>query len=332
MKAYVTGATGFIGTHLVRLMATTDHELTCLVRETSDVSTLDELHIPYVLGDVTDRASLERTMPGHDAVINLANVYDFWVPDKQIYYDVNVTGTRNVMLAALQAGVAKVVHVSTCLIYGNPAECPFDENCEPGPERFSAYAETKYLGTQIAWQLYEERGLPLVVVYPAGVIGSEDDKATGRYLTGLAKGRLPATVFPQSLLTFVHVQDVAQAILCALEKEGNIGEKYLLGGGILSFQQINTIVSQITGTRSPRMHMPDALVMLNARLLTAIADITKRPPLWDMSVDQIRTMKQGYQFHGSKAETELGITYTPLRRAIEDVLVSHGVAPQSAVP
>ena len=90
MKVFVTGATGFIGTHLAKRMAQTDHELTCLVRETSDVSTLRALNIPTIIGDVTHRASLVRSMLGYDAVINLANVYDFWVPDKRVYQDVNV--------------------------------------------------------------------------------------------------------------------------------------------------------------------------------------------------------------------------------------------------
>ena len=326
MKVFITGATGFIGTHLARRMAQTDHEFTCMVRETSNVSTLRALKIPTVIGDVTDRASLARSMPGHDAVINLANVYAFWVPDKRVYQDVNVEGTRNVMETALMSSVAKVVHVSTSLIYGKPVECPFTEDCEPGPVRFSAYAQTKYEGDQIAWELYKQQGLPLVAIYPSGVLGPDDHKASGRYIENLANGRLPVTVFNESALTFVHVRDVAEAILCALEKEGNIGEKYLVGARAITFNETNSIISEITGTSVPRIQLPDAMVMLNARLLTAIADVTKRPPLWDMSLDQMRTMKEGFQFDGSKAERELGFTYTPLRTAYEEAIASYQMA------
>ncbi|MGC9523449.1 MAG: NAD-dependent epimerase/dehydratase family protein [Anaerolineae bacterium] len=323
MKVFITGGTGFIGTHLVRLMAQTDHELTCLVRATSDVSTLRDLGIPMALGDVTDRASLERTMPGHDALIHLANVYDFWVPDKSIYRNVNVEGTRNVMEVALAEDVAKVIHVSTCVIYGKPAACPFDETCEPGPIRFSEYAQSKYEGTEIAWHLYEEQSLPLVVIYPGAVLGPNDDKATGRYINNLANGQLPMTVFTQSVLTFVHVKDIAEAILRALEKEGNIGEKYLIGAEALSFAEANAMVSDVSGAPIPKFQLPSIVVMLAARVLTAVADLTKRPPLWDMSLDQMRTIKEGSRFDGSKAERELGLTYTPVHTAIQEALASH---------
>ncbi|MGC9349583.1 MAG: NAD-dependent epimerase/dehydratase family protein [Anaerolineae bacterium] len=327
MKVYVTGATGFIGTHLMHLMAQTDHELTCLVRETSDVSTLRLLGIPTVVGDVTDRASLERSIPGHDALINLANVYDFWVPDKRVYHEVNVEGTRNVLETALAADVAKVVHVSTFVIYGKPVECPFDEECEPGPVRFSEYAQSKYEGDFVAWELYEQKRLPLVLIYPGAVVGPGDPKPTGRYIANFINGRLPVTVFGESRMSFVHVRDVAKAILLALEKEGNIGEKYLVAPGAISFDEINAMISEITGVPVPKIPLPDFMVMLNARLLTALADITKKPPWRGMSVDQMRTMMEGGQVATSKVERELGLTYTPIRTAIDEAIASYQTSP-----
>jgi len=325
MKVYVTGGTGFIGTEVMRQLAEREHDLTCLVRKTSNTGTLEELGVPTVVGDVTDRASIERTLPGHDALIHLANVYDFWLPDKRVYHDVNVTGTRNVMEAALAAKVAKVIHVSTCLIFGSPAECPFDEECPPGSECFSEYAQTKREGTEIALAMHQRQGLPLVTVYPSGVVGPDDPKATGRYLAAMATGKLPAQVFTNSRLTFTHVRDVAAAIVAALEKPDNIGEDYLVGGETVTFGQINRWVEELSGRRPPPFEMAPALVMLNARLLTAIADLIKRPPLWDMSVDQMRTMRKGYEFSGEKVARELGITYTPLREAVAESLASWGV-------
>jgi dihydroflavonol-4-reductase len=192
MKTFITGATGFIGTHLVKRLAQTEHKLRCLVRETSDVHTLKELRIPLITGDVTDKDSLLEGMKGCDWVVNLANIYTFWEPDKQIYTDVNVGGTRNVMECALETGVSKVVHVSTGGIYGKPEDCPFTEESPVGPVRFSEYFRTKYEGDLIAWELYEKKGLPLVMVYPVAVLGPGDPKTTGQYIQDLIYRRMPA--------------------------------------------------------------------------------------------------------------------------------------------
>ena len=153
MKTFITGATGFIGTHLVKRLAQTEHKLFCLVRKTSNLNRLKELGVTLIMGDVTDNDSLLEGMRGCDWVINLANIYSFWEPNKQIYSEVNIDGTRNVMECVLETGVSKVVHISTAGIYGKPAECPFTEESPVGPVRFSEYFRTKYEGDLIAWEL-----------------------------------------------------------------------------------------------------------------------------------------------------------------------------------
>ncbi|MGB5551569.1 MAG: NAD-dependent epimerase/dehydratase family protein, partial [Thermoanaerobaculia bacterium] len=180
MKVFATGGTGFIGSHLIDRLARDGHELRCLVRKTSDVRRLEQVGATLITGDVTDKASMLEGMKGCDWVVHLANIYDFWVPNRQIYTDVNVHGTRNVMECALEAGVSKVVHVSSSVIYGKPADCPFTEESPVGPVRFSEYAQSKYDGDLIAWELYERKALPLIVIYPGAVLGPRDDKATGR--------------------------------------------------------------------------------------------------------------------------------------------------------
>ncbi|KPL00168.1 MAG: hypothetical protein AMJ91_05210 [candidate division Zixibacteria bacterium SM23_73_3] len=323
MKTFITGATGFIGSHVVKRLADTEHKLFCLARTTSQVAELEEQGVTIIRGDVTDKNSLLEGMKGCQWVINLANLYSFWEPDKRIFADVNITGTRNVMECALETGITKVVHISTAGIYGKPAECPFTEESPVGPVRFSEYFRTKYEGDLIAWELHEKKGLPLLMIYPTAVLGPGDPKATGQYIQNLIHRRMPATVFHNSILTWVHVKDVAEAIVRAAEKENNIGEKYLVGRHQMSLEEINEMVKEISGVPLPKIRLPDSLVMINARLLTWLANLIKKPPMWGMSVDQIRTMREGFRIDGRKAERELGITYTPIRVALEEAITSY---------
>jgi dihydroflavonol-4-reductase len=323
MKIFITGATGFIGTHLVKRLVQTEHKLCCLVRKTSKVSELKELGVTLVSGDVTDRDSLLEGMKGCDWVVNLANIYSFWEPDRRVYKDVNVEGTRNVMECALETGISKMVHISTAGIYGKPADSPFTEESPVGTVRFSQYFQTKYEGDLVAWEFFEKKRLPLLMVYPGAVIGPGDPKATGKYIDDLIHRRLPARVFEDSVLTWVYVKDVAEAIVRALAKENNLGEKYLVGNNRLSFGEINQMIRKISGISLPRFRLPDPLVTLNAFFLTMVADIIKKSPLWGMSTDQIKTMKEGFRFDGSKAEKELGITYTPIRQALKEAIESY---------
>ena len=323
MRIFVTGGTGFIGTHLVRKLASTDHQVTCLVRRSSNTSVLEQLGVNFVSGDVTNPNSLRLAITGHDCIINLANIYSFWESDPRVYQRVNVEGTRSVMEIALEAGVSKVVHVSTGGIYGKPKDVPFTEESEVGPVQFSEYFRTKYVGDQIAWELFKNKRLPLVMVYPTAVLGPGDPKATGQYILRLLQRRLPARVLESCMFTFVHVNGVAEIIYRAATKENNIGEKYLAGKFQHTFGEINRMVSEISKVPLPRIYLPDSLVMLNAWLLTKIADIIKRPPIWGMAIDQIRVMKEGVRADGSKAERELGIVYSPIRKALEDAITSY---------
>jgi dihydroflavonol-4-reductase len=323
MRIFITGATGFIGTHLCKGLAQTKHELYCLVRKTSNVDQLKELGATLIMGDVTHRDSLSEGMRVCDWVVNLANIYSFWEPNEQIYTGVNIEGNRNVMECALKAGVSKVVHLSTPAVYGKPADRPFTEESPVGPLRFSEYARTKYAGDLIAWELYERKGLPLVVIYPGGVLGPGDPKASGQYIKALICRQVPARAFEDSILPWVHIKDVVEAIVRALEKENSAGEKYLLGGHQLSNREFNGMISEISGVPLPQLRLPHTLALASATLVTLLAGLTKNPPPVWLSADFLRTMKEGVYFDGSKAERELGITYTPIRVALEEGIASY---------
>ena len=322
MKIFVTGGTGFIGKHTIELLSKANHQLILLVRKTSDSSFLNKLNVTIIEGDLANKQSLLKGMDGCDSVINIAGHYTLWEADKKIYREVNIIGTRNVMECALESGIKKIVHVSTVGVYGKPKKEPFTEECTPGPVIYSEYFRTKSEGDKIVWDLYEKKGLPLVVIYPVCVLGPGDTKASGRYIKDLINRKLPALIFKEGIFSFVYVRDVAQAIVNALEKENNIGEKYLIGNHRYTWDEINKMVSEITSVPLPKLYLPNAVTMLNAYLLTGLANIFKHTPLWGMSIDQMKVMKVGFSVDGSKAERELGIKYTPIRFALQEAIDS----------
>ena len=322
MKIFVTGGTGFIGRYTTELLSKTNHQVKLFVRKSSNTSSFKYSNTTFVEGDLKNKESLLKGMQGCDSVINIAGHYTFWEPDKRIYSDVNIEGVRNVLECAIETDINKIVHVSTAGIYGKPAEEPFTEESTVGPVQYSEYFRTKYEGDKIAWDLFEKRNLPLVVIYPVCVLGAGDVKASGRYIKDLIRKKLPTTVFNNHTFSFVYVKDVAQALLKALEKENNIGEKYLVGNTRYTWKEINKMISEISGVPLPKLSMPNFLTMLNAYILTGLADIIKKPPLWGMAIDQMKVMKAGFSVDGSKAERELGIKYTLIRTALEEAIRS----------
>ena len=319
MKLFLTGTTGFIGQHLVRRLESIPHTLRCLVRDLGKARSLLP-GVELVQGDLADVESVRRGLAGCEGVIHLANVYSFWERDPRIYRTVNVEGTRRVLEGALEAGVRRVVHVSSVVIFGKPAQVPFTEESRPGPERFSEYARTKYEGDEIAWGLHQAKGLPLVMLYPCSVLGAGDPKASGQYIADLARGRMPARVLEHAVLTWVHVRDVAEAAVQALEREGLEGQHYLIGKHPLAVGALNQLICQVAGISLPRLCLPDFLTLATAAFFTGLSRLIRRPPPWGMSWDQVRTTQVGFRAAGLKAERELGLVYTPIHQAIAETI------------
>jgi dihydroflavonol-4-reductase len=315
----LTGATGFVGRHVAQLLAQRGHRVRCLVREKSNRRFLEDLggRFEFVTGDVLEPQTLEGFCEGADWLIHCAGYRDFWHPSRQFYFDLNCRGAENVMQAALAAKVEKFVHVSTPLAYGTPSEMPFAEDSPAGPHH-SEYARSKYLGDCAAWRLFEEKGLPLTIVYLAAVIGAGDPRPTME-VRRFVKGHIPALVGADTTFIYVHVRDAALAIVRAAENANSVGQRYLVGGERATTREYFGIISDLTGVSLPRFNVPDAVVLPLARLLTAIARWTgRRPPVPE---DIIRTTLAGsLLFDGSKAERELGIRYTPLRTALAEAV------------
>lgn len=316
MRAFVTGATGFIGGRVVRRLRQSGHDVSCLVRAGSNTSALEGLGVRLVRGDLTDKPSLVAGMAGADWLLHVGAAYSFWARDRRSFRRANVDGVRNVMEAALEVGVSKAVHVSSVVVFGQPAVSPVSEDTPPGVVLFSEYARTKREGDMAARELHEQRGLSLVVVYPGGVLGPGDPKPSGQYIRSLVRGRMPAVACDRAKFPFVHVDDVAGGIVRAAEVPGNVGERYILVAENLTFGEINRLVAEEAGIRLPRLRLPDPVAVGMAGLLTGLAKLTGRPPLFGLSLDEVNTMLHAVVFDGSKAARELGVVYKTVREAV----------------
>ena len=321
MKIFITGGTGFIGSQLVRCLAGSGHQLVCLARKNSEIRPLQEAGAAIVYGDLSDKESLRQGIQGCDWLVHLAASYTFWQVDRHVYHSANIQGMRNTMEAALEAQIKKVVMVSTVVTYGD-APWPITEDSQPGAGCASEYAQTKRAGDEVAWQLYRDQNLPLVVIYPSVVLGPHDRKSSGRYIQNLVQGRMPAQILTNKPFSFVYVKDVCSAIWQALEKENNIGEKYIVNGANMTWGELNQLICDVGNASVPILRLPTPMVFLNARMLSALSNVTKKAPWLDLSIDQVSIMNQGCVADGSKAERELGIHYTPMHEALADAVAN----------
>ena len=321
MKIFITGGTGFIGSQLVRCLAGSGHQLVCLARKNSEIRPLQEAGAAIVYGDLSDKESLRQGIQGCDWLVHLAASYTFWQVDRHVYHSANIQGMRNTMEAALEAQIKKVILVSTVVTFGD-AQWPITEDSLPGANCASEYAQTKRAGDEVAWQLYRDQNLPLVVIYPSCVVGPNDPKSSGRYIQNLVHGRMPAQILTNRPFSFVYVKDVCRAIFQALEKENNIGEKYIVNGANMTWGELNQLICDVGNASVPILRLPTPMVFLNARMLTALSNVTKKAPWLDLSIDQVSIMNQGCVADGSKAERELGIHYTPMHEALADAVAN----------
>ncbi len=324
----ITGATGFVGRHVVeRLLQEPDLKLRCLVRAGSDRARLNALgdRIELVEGDVCKPKTLPPWVDGAWGVVHLAGYRDFWSRERSLYDELKAQGAKNEMEAAVDAGVQKVVQVSTPLAFGFPDRIPFDEETAAGPHP-SDYARSKYEGDSIGWNLHRERGLPLTVVHLAAVIGAGDPCPTMEVQRAVEK-KLPALVGADTVYTYVYVRDAAEAIVRALLNPSTVGRRYLIGTERASTREYFEIIGDLADVPVPRLNLPESLLLPVAKLLEKIAKWTGTRPA--LPVDILKTTSAGsLLFDGSRAKHELGMQYTPLREAlreaVEEIQASRG--------
>jgi len=327
MRALVTGATGFVGGAVARALVRAGTDVRVLARSKSDAQNLTGLSIERVEGDLLDPASLGAALSGCQQLYHVAAYYALWAKNPAIFYDVNVTGTRNVLAAARRAGIERIVYCSTIGAIGLPAGGGLGTEDTPVSldQMAGHYKRSKYLAEQEALKFAKE-GLPIVIVNPSAPVGAGDVKPTptGQVIVDFMKGRMPAYI--ETGMNIVDVDDVATGHLLAMEK-GRQGERYILGCKNLMLKDVFDILSGLTGVNAPSLRLPRSLVLPLAHVNQWIASLTGRPPR--IPLEGVKMAKYRMHYDCSKAIRELGIPQTPPEAALEKAVRwfrAHGYA------
>ena len=330
MKVFVTGGTGFIGGHVIRALRARGDEVRALVRNPDKGRPLAELGCELVSGSLESRAAIASGMEGCDAAMHGAAVYEVGIPESEhrAMYEANVLGTENVLRAALDAKVPKVVYISTVAAFGNTHGEVVDESYEhPGGSFTSYYEETKVEAHQLAKRLIAEEGLPCVIVQPGGVYGPDDHSAVGRQMNQFLAGRMPLLAFPEVGFNMVHVDDVADGILLALDK-GKPGEAYVLGGQITTMRELISTLARVAGKKAPRRSLPTPLM----KAMTPFGPIVGKVMGQGPNLRELINSADNVTFWAKhdKAMAELGYSPRGLDQGLRDTLEAEGRLPAAA--
>ncbi|MGE0417745.1 MAG: hopanoid-associated sugar epimerase [Acetobacteraceae bacterium] len=319
MTTLVTGATGFVGSAVARVLLARGHKLRLLVRANSDRRNIAGLEAEVVVGDLTDPDSLDRAAAGCRYVVHVAADYRIWVPDPNEMLRANVEGAVAMVRAAARAGAERIVHCSSVAALGQIGDgTPADEDTPTHEADFvGIYKRSKYLAERAVFDLAAREGLPVVVVNPAAPVGPRDIKPTptGKMIRDAAAGRMPAYI--DTGLNVVHVDDVAEGHALALER-GRVGERYVLGGDNMLLKDILTMVATVAGKRPPMIRLPEGVVWPIAWLMEKTAPVTGIPPM--MTTDHLKMARKKMFYSSAKAMRELGYQPRPARQAVDDAV------------
>lgn len=320
MKAFVTGATGFVGSHVARVLAEQGADLRLLVRAGSDTRNIEGLNAERIVGDLRDPASIERAMAGCDTVFHVAADYRLWVRDPEQMYRSNVEGTQTILNAARKNRVRRVVHTSSVATMGFTSNGQLADEASPVKleSMIGPYKRSKFMAEQLALEA-GKGGLEVIVVNPTTPVGEQDIRPTptGRIVVDFLKKKFPAYV--DTGLNLVDVRECARGHLIALEK-GRSGERYILGGENLTLKQILDKLAAITGLPSPKVKVPYVMALATGVVDEIITGhLLRREPR--ATIDAVRMGRKRMFVSSAKAERELGWKPSPvdgpLSRAVE---------------
>jgi dihydroflavonol-4-reductase len=315
MKTLVTGATGFVGSHVARLLVERGDSVRALVRRSSRVDNLARLDVEPVYGDLQDPESLAQAVKGCERVFHVAADYRLWSRDPRELYRSNVEGTLNLLRAAKGECVQRFVYTSTVGALGIPAGGRGTEETPVSLDDMAGhYKRSKFLAEEEAKRFAREESVPLVIVNPSTPVGENDIKPTptGKIVVDFLNRKMPAYI--QTGLNLIDVRDVAAGHLLAAEK-GAIGERYILGNQDVTLQQILEILAEITGLRAPRVQMPFGVAYAVAQIDTMIfGTILRREP--HIPLEGVKMARKHMYFDPSKAVRDLGLPQSPIQDAL----------------
>jgi dihydroflavonol-4-reductase len=315
MTTLVTGATGFVGSHVARQLVAAGDSVRVLVRATSNLAGLEDLQVERVEGDLRDGASLDRAMRGVRRVYHVAADYRLWTPKPAEIYESNVEGTRRLLAAAHRAGVERIVYTSTVATIAVPRRgaVPNEEMKATLDEMIGHYKRSKFLAEQVAIDA-ARAGVPVVIVNPTAPVGPGDWKPTptGRIILDFLQGKMPAYV--DTGLNVVAVEDVAAGHLLAAEK-GRIGERYILGARNMTLKQILDALSAITGRPAPRVRLPHAIALAAGYADEFYSRLAGREP--QIPVEGVKMSRHKMFVESDKAQRELGYKPGKVEAALE---------------
>jgi len=314
MTTLVTGAAGFLGSHVARQLVAGGEEVRVLMRPSSTNRAIADLSLEYVTGDLRDPASLDRAMSGVKRVFHVAADYRLWARRSQDIYDSNVGGTKNLLAAAKRAGVEQVVYTSTvATIAVDRPELPNESTDAKLEEMVGHYKRSKWMAEQEVLHAAKD-GLPVIVAMPTTPVGPWDWKPTptGKIILDFLNGKMPGYV--ETGLNFVAVEECAAGHLLVSEK-GKLGERYLLGGENLTLKQVLDALAKITGLPAPRLKIPHGLALGVAYANTIFSRLFGREP--QIPVEGVKIARHKMFVDCLRAQRELGFQAGSVRAALE---------------
>lgn len=318
-KTLVTGAAGFIGSHVVRELLKQNREVRALVMRGENTKNIDGLDVEKVEGDVLDADSVKKAMQGCNRVFHLAAIYALWLPNRRKMYDVNVTGSQNLLWAAYKADVERVVYTSSIAALGvEDGEQPANEKTEFNQiDKANDYVFSKYLSDKDA-KVFAREGLPLTIVNPAFPFGARDiaPTPTGQILLDIVNGKTPG--YFDAGFNVVDVEDVARGHILAEEK-GKVGESYIMANRNLQMKEFLDLVMSVTGIKIKLRKIPINVAIGLGYFLEYRSDsVTHQRPV--ISGKALRYARQYLYYDNTKARTELGMEFTPIEESIRRAL------------
>ena len=319
MTTLVTGASGFVGSAVVRALIGRNESVRVLVRPTSDRRNFSDLDLEVITGDLRDPSSLVHALRGCRVLYHVAADYRLWIPRPDEIYRVNVDGTVALIRAAMDAGIERIVYTSSVAALG------LNENREPADEMTPVslsdmvghYKRSKFLAEEEVQSLVRNFNAPVIIVNPSTPVGPRDVRPTptGRMVLDAAAGKMPAYV--DTALNIVHVDDVAKGHLLACDR-GSIGERYILGGQNMTLREILSVIAGLLGRKPPRFRLPHDLILPIAHGAELIARLTGKEPF--VTVDGVKLARKQMLFSSKKAKRQLDYEARPAIMAFEDAI------------